>query len=267
LTAAATSSTSFLLDLYPGANAAYSLRKLRAAYTGAAIRVVNSNTSAELDIGFTVNGDFDSVALATFCGADTGLIRTWYDQSGNSFNASVTIPAISIIVYELGVPITYNSKPSIKGNGTGKLIASSATGNGNGIRYISSYSVFNLTALNTVNYLAYENGTSFGIYAGGTFASTTGFGIAFVQTTNEITNNILKLGVAKANTIPYAFVNNSTPVTEPTGGLISFMNLFGGDITSQSHIGGISELIFYNSDQTANNTGINNNINAYYTIY
>jgi hypothetical protein len=36
--------------------AAYSLRKLRAAYAGNAIRVRRSSDNAELDIGFTASG-------------------------------------------------------------------------------------------------------------------------------------------------------------------------------------------------------------------
>ena len=42
-----------LLDVYPNAAAAYSLRLLREAYSGSAIRVRRSSDSAEQDIGFT----------------------------------------------------------------------------------------------------------------------------------------------------------------------------------------------------------------------
>jgi hypothetical protein len=76
-----------LLDTYPNAKVAYSLRKLRTAYTGAAIRVRRSSDNAEQDINF-VGGDLDTSSLLTFCGAGNGFITTWYDQSTNANNAN-----------------------------------------------------------------------------------------------------------------------------------------------------------------------------------
>ena len=51
------------------AAAAYSLRKLRTAYTGPAIRVRRSSDNAETDIGFTVAGNLDLNALSVHCQA------------------------------------------------------------------------------------------------------------------------------------------------------------------------------------------------------
>lgn len=75
-----------LLDLYPNAAAAYSLRKLRSAYTGSAIRVRRSSDNTEQDIGFTISGDLDTSSLTSFCGSGNGFVTTWYDQSGNNLN-------------------------------------------------------------------------------------------------------------------------------------------------------------------------------------
>lgn len=71
-----------LLDLFPGAAAAYSMRLLRTLYTGDAIRVQRSSDSTELDIGF-LNGGLDVAALLSFVGSSDGLVVTIYDQSGN----------------------------------------------------------------------------------------------------------------------------------------------------------------------------------------
>jgi len=46
-----------LLDTYPDAAAAYSLRKLRADYSGSAVRVRRSSDNTEQDIGFTTQGE------------------------------------------------------------------------------------------------------------------------------------------------------------------------------------------------------------------
>jgi hypothetical protein len=54
-----------LLDNYPGATVAYSLRKLRTAYSGNAIKVRRSSDNLEQDIGF-VGNDLDTASLLTF---------------------------------------------------------------------------------------------------------------------------------------------------------------------------------------------------------
>jgi len=56
-----------LLNLYSGAAAAYSLRKINGSYSGPAIRVRRSSDSTEQDIGF-LNGELDKIALTAFIG-------------------------------------------------------------------------------------------------------------------------------------------------------------------------------------------------------
>jgi len=58
---------SLLLDTYPNAAVAYSLRKLRTAYSGSAIRVRRSSDNAEQDIAFSGN-DLDTTSMLDFVG-------------------------------------------------------------------------------------------------------------------------------------------------------------------------------------------------------
>ena len=51
-----------LLDLYPGASAAYSLRQLRTAYEGPAIKVRRSSDDELQDIGF-IDGNEITVSI------------------------------------------------------------------------------------------------------------------------------------------------------------------------------------------------------------
>lgn len=60
--------TSLLLDLYPSSSVAYSLRKLRTAYTGSAIRVRRSVDNAEQDINFLGDGTLDTATMLDFVG-------------------------------------------------------------------------------------------------------------------------------------------------------------------------------------------------------
>jgi hypothetical protein len=57
-----------LLDLFPNAAVAYSLRKLRTAYSGSAIRVRRSSDNTEQDIGFDSSGNLDVNIIETFVG-------------------------------------------------------------------------------------------------------------------------------------------------------------------------------------------------------
>ena len=102
-----------LLDAFPTAAGAYSLRKLRTAYTGAAVRVRRSSDNAELDIGFDANGDFDTASLQSFIGVSNGRIRTWYDQSGNNRNFGNTVTTTQPVIADTGVINTYNNRPMI----------------------------------------------------------------------------------------------------------------------------------------------------------
>jgi hypothetical protein len=69
-----------LLDAYPNARAAYSLRKLRDNYAGPAIRVRRSSDDAEQDIGFNAEGWVDATAISNFVGSGDGFVTTWYAQ-------------------------------------------------------------------------------------------------------------------------------------------------------------------------------------------
>jgi len=75
-----------LLDLYPNAALAYSLRRLSSSFSGSPIRVRRSSDNAEQDIPFDGSGDLDTANLLAFVGSNDGFICDWYDQSGNSNN-------------------------------------------------------------------------------------------------------------------------------------------------------------------------------------
>ena len=101
-----------LLDEYANAQAAYSLRKISSSYTGNAIKVRNSGGTT-LDIGFDSNGDLDTAAITTHIGSGTGTIETWYDQSGNSRNATQIIVGLQPEIASAGTVHTVNGKPAV----------------------------------------------------------------------------------------------------------------------------------------------------------
>lgn len=113
-----------ILDTYPNASAAYSLRKLRAAYSGSAIRVRRSSDDSEQDIGFDSNNELDQTALTTFVGAGDGFVVTWYDQTGGiNFTQTVAFNQPQIVLN--GAVIVENSKPALDFNGTAHYMETS----------------------------------------------------------------------------------------------------------------------------------------------
>jgi len=108
---------SFLLDTY-GANVkiAYSVRKLRTAYTGDCMRVRN-DSSVELDIGFDGSGNLDESALLTHCGSGDGFVVKWYDQSGNGGNMEQGTGSVQPQIVSSGAVLKDNGKPVITGKG------------------------------------------------------------------------------------------------------------------------------------------------------
>lgn len=115
-----------LLDGLSNVACAYSTRKLRTAYSGSAIRVRRSSDSAEQDIGFSGN-ELDTVSLASFVGANNGLVTTWYDQSGNGVNATQSTPGDQPPLVASGTNYTINSKPSLRWTGGNQRLAFSST--------------------------------------------------------------------------------------------------------------------------------------------
>jgi hypothetical protein len=269
LTAAATSSFSFLLDEYPAAAAAYSLRKLRAAYTGNCIRVRRDLDNAEINIGF-VNNVLDITALQTFVGGNSGFITIWYDQSGNSNNAVSVLSSPAIIL--TGTLQTLNSKAAINFNLNSLTIT--------GITLNTNISIFMAGKQNNINQR--------GPFLGGNGAPTVAFGANAFPNARSVVNgglngnyNFVTVTADYAtinyciynmiiNTSNYNIYKNNTSFTldsisgaslSPT--TITFLNQY----FNSPSVCLSTEIIIYSSDQLSNRSGIVNNMNTYYTIF
>jgi hypothetical protein len=251
-----------LLDQYAGAAAAYSLRKLRELYSGAAIRVRRSSDNTEADIGFDGDGNLNTGALLSFCEAGNGFVTTWYDQSGNGYDATKTTAVNQPQIVSSGSIITDNSKPSILFDGTNDFLGFTDTAYNNYSIY-GVYSNATFAAIQVLlgkflaDYLAVTNITTVTTNPGG---ANNGYGGVIntqtLLTANRDTANNVK--VYKNNTIFGSTYNNNVALD------LSFIGQ-ANDIWWWN--GKISEIVLYQSDKTSSITGINTNINTYYAIY
>lgn len=60
------------------------------AWAGYCCKIKRSSDNATRDIGFTPAGYMDSLAALAFVGASTLTVETWYDQSGNGYDATAS---------------------------------------------------------------------------------------------------------------------------------------------------------------------------------
>jgi hypothetical protein len=262
-----------LLDDYPNAAAAYSLRKLRTAYTGSAIRIRRSSDNTETDIGFVANG-LDTTTLTTFCGAGNGFVTTWYDQSGNANDANQTTTANQPRIVSSGVVELEGSKPTLFWYNTTcglNIVGRPLTG----ATTISFFSVANAQTSNAYEMLFTVGNSSSYINirknVGGTFMEYI-FSNLSTATTNSVTvNSAIKLYNLIKNGLSYDYrINTSVDVqgTYPSNvATVDAQTMIGARLDGFSWQGTISEMIIYRTDQSANRTNINNNINTNYSIY
>lgn len=262
--------SSGLLDTYTGAAAAYSLRRLSIAYTGSAIRVRRASDNAEQDIGF--NGEnLNTSALTSFCSGTNGFVKTWYDQSGNARDATQTTAANQPQIVSSGSVITLNSKPTLK---TGQNGFMSTTGTPFNSTQTSIITVAKLNAgIGNYRRLVCINLFSQGYYLGSEPSGDFMLGIAngtftpqggrkFSQTISWVYNDATKL---------YLLSNNvevgSTNLTMASYGNQDLFIATQNGFTFEYWEGNIQEVIVYPNSQGTNATGINTNINNFYTIY
>jgi hypothetical protein len=260
--------TTPLLDTYPSAAAAYSVRLLRTAYAGSAIRVRRSSDNAEQDIGFS-SGNLDTSSLLSFVGANNGFVTTWYDQSGNARNATQSTAVNQPQIVSSGTILTENSKPSVRFNGSYMIITSVLLNSTNLSCYyvtlpkttytfggIFTNKSFGVDNSNAINFL---NSGKIDLVYNGTFA--------FVTQLNVQTS--LFQGTALWDSTNITLRTNSVQdgtVAKLGGQVFSTQTWMGSYRQQTTNLGNFSmpEVVLYQSDQSANNTNIENNLKAYY---
>ena len=281
-----------MLDFYPMATVAYSLRLLRNGYTGSAIRVRRASDNTEQNIGFTLQGGLDITSLSSFCSGTNGFVTTWYDQSGNARNATQTTAVNQPQIVSSGSVITLNLN--------GSMLFSGNTGmqfNFNNLAGATSYSITSVfsaieatqfTKLLSIGPDAETSGVWFTLNTSNTalgwVSKDTGFmGNGYSNPTGPTiisngriipdsitTQNLLTTVLSSSNAkmfrngteISYRVQRTGNCYTT-TGNLI----IGNGPNSANTFNGRMQEIVIWQTDQNSNISGINTNTNTYYGIY
>jgi hypothetical protein len=259
--------TPYLLDTYEGAAAAYSLRRLRSAYTGPAVRVRRASNNDELDIYFNRDGSFDTATLEAFCAGTDGFVKVWYDQGQEGNDMSQTTTADQFRIVLAGVVSTLNGQPTLNSPF--------------GIRYLEStadtdYSsgLFTAAVFNGRTYplsVQSDNDTGFRQHVlpdsmRGRFDNTNVADSSFTTYNDDQGLQILTFDGSTGGN----YINDNTGVTasvsvSDTSAMTKTIGSLGW--SEQAYIGNIQEVIMFDSDQSANREAIRDNINEHYSIY
>jgi hypothetical protein len=269
------------LDAYPGAAAAYSVRKLDNDYTGSALRVREDSGNTETDIGFDSNGDLDTAAIASHCGSANGYVVTWYDQSGSGNDVTQATTTRQPQIYNGSAVITRNGKPAVHFFES----ASTPTGLGGVTLNVSNRSrtIFSVQSLELTGSSGFAHVLGAGMLSRYEyFPAASGFGLytqnhrtaTRVDVANYVAETagaqILKVDVA--NTTNAQIYKNGTQLASVTDNNSNWSYSqwgLGGMPNFGAHASGstLAEVVMYESDQLTNRTGIEGDINTYFSIY
>jgi len=256
-----------LLDTYSGAAAAYSLRLLSSTYSGSAIRVRRSDDNAEQDIGFR-NNELDTSTLETFSIGSDCFVTTWYDQSGNSNNATNSTAANQPKIVSSGTTITENNKPAIEYDGSGDQLQLSSSIDLSNEFFLPL--VYKSNRTSSEDYVLYGDGgaSRIRLYQGlyrlyidnvtyGFSTANDNFGTQYLFT-NEADDS-RNLAVYRNS----SQIGSTEVIPIDDNWIIEYL----GYGSSRPITGLLQEVVIYATDQSNYRTGIETNINDYYSIY
>jgi len=261
-----------LLDTYTGASAAYSLRLLSTSYTGDAIEVRRASDNATQDIGF-VNNELDVTSLESFCSGTNGFVTTWYDQSGNGRDATQGTDVNQPQIVSSGSVILENGKPAAQFDGSNDVMTASGfgtgsersvfftmRGNGNGTGY-ENYYIFLISPPSSTGDFMQNYSSNYQGQINANFKTDT------LDINSSTAVDIQSLLTTIKTTSTSELFQNSTSLGTGSGTQTLEDELSIGNFSSNYAFFKMQEMVVYNSDESSNRTGIETNINDFYSIY
>jgi len=287
-----------LLNQFPGAAAAYSVRQVNANYLGPIIRIDNGYT--EIDIYPLPNGDLDTATIIQHAKVNTiteaAGVSVWYDQSGNGNDAVQAVNANQPLICDNGVVFYENGKPAVDFDGSNDTLTISNDSLHRNVGYSHLYSVnaSDVTGVVQTYYFAATGdnsnsksrinlailNTNEANIGGRRLDTDSGASVASTATLSANTQYLRASEFSFASSDLHQYLNGNldgTSTSFQTDGNTSdtdSLNSAGANITigtlggtANKYNGTIQELVIYTSDQSSNRHKIESNINTYFDIY
>jgi len=262
-----------LLDLYGGANAAYSLRQISATGRGSVteteatylmpvVRVRRDSDNAEKSFNSdeVKAGHLLSWVTAT-SGTANGYVSKWYDQSGNNLDATQVTAGSQPQVVNAGVLV-------LDGNGNAAL---DFDGSDDTLSVtfptLTAHSIFLVSEANSDDVQIGSSGTNYFSNKISSVLTVTNSGAQDKFTPTISSGTFISTYIRNGTTSGSAY-NNGTSLSSTAAGITTqnaaYVNI--GGFSAFVNNGTITELILYGSDQSSNRTGIESNIATAYGI-
>ena len=234
------------------------MRKLKSDYTGPAISVRNAS-NVDLDIGFNVFGELDTVSLLAHTGSGDGFVGQWYDQSGSGNHAIQDNEGRQPKIVSSGAVIVENGKPTVEFDGTNDTLLT-------GVDFLlrGTFSVAKATG----------TGSVFGSDGGAEFFRSLNSTQYHFRNNDSIKfptdTTVQSLLYAANDTTSELAVNGAPAITSATLQTDGFDDFRIGNKTATSTEflnGNLQEVVIYETNKSSVRTGIETNINTFYNIY
>ena len=273
-----------LLEQYPGATVALSLRRVRGEYTGPLVKVRRASDDTMQEIGFDSSNNLDTATLESFCAGTDGYVHTWFDQGLNGYDAVETNVLVQAKIVSNG-SVLQNANgnncllfeagpgepqdryidftPTINTSPNSSFIVAQHAGfdddeGDSDRRQLFSISPVGGTPSNNYE-VSFWNSSVLTITFIGDGASGTAYGnnVTPDADTHLITNiyNGAELKTALDGTL-----TRTVAATDTSEGVVNLGH-------RNDSIYNMSEFILYTADKISDRTGIESNINTHYSIY
>lgn len=232
----------------------WSVRLVNSNYNGPCIRVRRSADDKEMCIGFK-DGVLDVDHLEAFCGSGDGFVVVWYNQNLNGESFVQGAKASQPQIVSSGNVCLENGKPALVADGSTAMSLERPY-----IIQSQPDTIFMVARTSTVSndkhYI--DGGRQLIGTAGGKLCIYGGSSVVYFGTKGTTQELLYALFNGSSSAIGR---NGATAVTGNAGSNSSYPGIF-NNIT-----GSIQEIIMYPSDQSANRSTIESDINGFYSIY
>jgi hypothetical protein len=222
--------------------------------------VRRSSDNTEQDFYGSVNGELNTTAISTFCGAGNGFITRWYDQSGNNNNAGQATALNQPQIYFSGSFVYRSGKVYLQFSPTAELTMIQITRTA--VQNYSFWSTYEKNATGNQPIYYGQGGYLWLDYGTNQYISNLS-PINITPNSYAINTRYLVNQISDTSTVTI-YSNNSiwgsrTNIDQASINIIC--------AASKTATITMTEFVFYSNSQAVNRTAITNNINSYYSIY